>query len=867
MSQFYPIDSDHDDGRAATMKMPREDSVDVGLTVLEKIDLLLRGRYVLTAVLCVMLSGLCGVGAYLAVTPKYTNRGIISIKPVLEHVLYKTENSSMLPMFDAFVGSQVEFMRSQRVLEMAQQAETWKTLGRGLSPEEQAEFAENLQITRPPNSQLILVAFTDPNPTAAQVAVKNVIEAYMRIFGERDALIDNERLRVLEQERTRHTSELRTNRQRQMERSNYLGYEALSNQYQFKIEQLNQIQQQLNEAKLARAASGQTRDASRPPSQGGSDPVAPTDGPVSPPMDDPTSQSSPEGVAVSNKEMDLAQLSTGALSHAGTQTFVDQQVLSPEEIALTDPQMQTLLHQKNSVEAELQTLRLRFGERHPKVIQATTSLGSIKQAIEDRVSIYHQLTINNNLTEQSGSLQTLSEKDLQILISRLQTVYDSSVEETQELGRRKLELENLEEEAKVIRSRLDMTLSRIEQLNVESRMRGRIETITDGQAPETPVNQGKRKQMAVLGAIGGGGLGAVIMLLTGKLDRRLYSSAHAQVTVGEVRLLSVLPIIPQDLSDAENALIAGQSVHHIRSMLQVSSKQGSRKIFAVTSPASGTGKTSLTAALGLSFAGSKSRTLLIDCDLAGGGLSRRLGNVVRASIGMILLQRGCLGDDQLLAAEHAANMTGTTVDQVLLNRGQITQADYDAAVAMQNNSPLGLMDALEGEALDRCIGKTGIENLSILPIGSATSSDISRVSPDALKQLIEQTRQRYDAVLIDTGPVPGSLEAAMVAAAADGVILIVSRGEQEPSARGALTFLQSYGARIEGLVFNRARQWDITRSAFSSSVSRSTRRSGAKPAMPVEMSADATSRTERFGPVAQAVAATSRVFVSDEDIS
>ena len=67
-------------------------------------------------------------------------------------------------------------------------------------------------------------------------------------------------------------------------------------------------------------------------------------------------------------------------------------------------------------------------------------------------------------------------------------------------------------------------------------------------------------------------------------------------------------------------------------------------------------------------------------------------------------------------------------------------------------------------------------------------------------------------VLIDTGPILGSIEATPVCAAADAVILTVARGQQRPLVEKALQHLLSIGARFAGVVFNRAQTRDFERS-------------------------------------------------------
>src|SRR5204863_9112175 len=101
---------------------------------------------------------------------------------------------------------------------------------------------------------------------------------------------------------------------------------------------------------------------------------------------------------------------------------------------------------------------------------------------------------------------------------------------------------------------------------------------------------------------------------------------------GGLTLLGILPNLPDRLTDPAQAATAAHCVHQIRTMLQINSSED-RKVYAVTSASPGDGKTSLTLALGLSFAASGSRTLLIDCDLVGAGLTSRLN--VNAAEGVL----------------------------------------------------------------------------------------------------------------------------------------------------------------------------------------------------------------------------------------
>ena len=85
-------------------------------------------------------------------------------------------------------------------------------------------------------------------------------------------------------------------------------------------------------------------------------------------------------------------------------------------------------------------------------------------------------------------------------------------------------------------------------------------------------------------------------------------------------------------------------------------------------------------------------------------------------------------------------------------------------------------------------------------------------APAALRRLLTEAKKHYEIILIDSGPVLGSIEATPVCAASDGVVLTVSRGQQRPVVEKAIQHLQSIGARFAGVVFNRAQSKDFARS-------------------------------------------------------
>ena len=134
-----------------------------------------------------------------------------------------------------------------------------------------------------------------------------------------------------------------------------------------------------------------------------------------------------------------------------------------------------------------------------------------------------------------------------------------------------------------------------------------------------------------------------------------------------------------------------------------------------------------------------------------------------------------------------------------------------------------------------------------MPVGTADVLYACAVSWGDLKRLLADARRYFDTIIIDSGPILGSVEATTVAPLCDGVIFTVSRGQQPGLVEKALRHLDSIGATLAGFVFNRAQANDFLRSAHASSL-RSINADG----IPTR-SLIGDEATRRFGPLVQSV--------------
>jgi len=95
------------------------------------------------------------------------------------------------------------------------------------------------------------------------------------------------------------------------------------------------------------------------------------------------------------------------------------------------------------------------------------------------------------------------------------------------------------------------------------------------------------------------------------------------------------------------------------------------------------------------------------------------------------------------------------------------------------------------------------ENLDLLPSGPVPPNPSEMLSSDKIKNLWSELRQNYDYVIIDSPPVLVVTDAAILAAQAEGVIMVVKSGQtRNDFAQNARDQLRTANARILGTVIN-----------------------------------------------------------------
>jgi len=249
-------------------------------------------------------------------------------------------------------------------------------------------------------------------------------------------------------------------------------------------------------------------------------------------------------------------------------------------------------------------------------------------------------------------------------------------------------------------------------------------------------------------------LGVGIALLRDRLDERLAGREEFEEVLGA----PVLGIVPKrtgprkrnrtELSVLQNPKTsAAEAYRTVRTNLQHLAGNGDRRIFMVTSPMLGDGKTTVSANLAVALAKTGKRVMAISCDLHRPRLHRFF--------------------------------------------------ELDNAV--------GLTSVLTGQAsVGDAVRRVGSDTLGVLPSGPTVVSPTELLGSDEMERLLVELRGTADFVILDTPPLGAVGDALILAPKTDGVLLVA---DATSTARGAVTFARSQieqvGGKIVGGIYHK----------------------------------------------------------------
>ncbi len=276
------------------------------------------------------------------------------------------------------------------------------------------------------------------------------------------------------------------------------------------------------------------------------------------------------------------------------------------------------------------------------------------------------------------------------------------------------------------------------------------------QPPIAPFKPDKQLNMIlaiVFGLLGGTGLAFFLEYM----DDTVKTKEELQ-KVTDVPLFGVIPNISarrgevtrKDLyAYTQPKSTISEAFRGIRTALSYSSEKRENRLYLVTSSGPKEGKTTITINVATVMAYSGTRTLLIDADL----------------------------------------------------RKPRVHKSFEA------DNSRGLTNVIIGDAApEDVIQSTSIENLDILPSGPIPPNPSELLGRERMRELLEELREKYDRILLDTPPIGAVTDAAVLGRIVDSVILVVHAGKtRKKLIERGLEQLAQIDVEVSGIVLNNLR--------------------------------------------------------------
>ena len=160
------------------------------------------------------------------------------------------------------------------------------------------------------------------------------------------------------------------------------------------------------------------------------------------------------------------------------------------------------------------------------------------------------------------------------------------------------------------------------------------------------------------------------------------------------------------------------------------------------------------------------------------------------------------GDGKTTAASNLAISFALAGRRVLLIDADLRKPSLDKVYGLRREHGLShlLQDLLP---LHQVVQRSKIENLEVITVDPEVPNPGELLSSPRLKELLDEARQTYDVILLDSSPLLAVVDPALIGAIVDGVVL-VARPEtlQHRDVEPILELLSIAGASILGLLVN-----------------------------------------------------------------
>jgi succinoglycan biosynthesis transport protein ExoP len=208
----------HSERKADTTLLPNQSMqiggpMQFGPSVKDIIEWMFRFKWTVLVVSILVAAPLIAA-IWIPFVPKYRAKAEVRVRPIIPYLVFRTEESGKIPLYDSFVNTQVPIIRSvqvlQRVLDQPEVQQTrWyknppksllQKLGKGITPPIE-RLKETLSIAPRQETEIIDVTFTDSNTKDAKLILNTILDQYVKYVREMSDATEDKVYRQLTDQR------------------------------------------------------------------------------------------------------------------------------------------------------------------------------------------------------------------------------------------------------------------------------------------------------------------------------------------------------------------------------------------------------------------------------------------------------------------------------------------------------------------------------------------------------------------------------------------------------------------------------------------------------------------------------------------
>ncbi len=416
--------------------------------------------------------------------------------------------------------------------------------------------------------------------------------------------------------------------------------------------------------------------------------------------------------------------------------------------------LDTLREQQAALKIQVAELGTQFGPSYPKLAQLNNQLKEIDRQLQSE--------INKSVDHLRGQyLAALQRENL------LRDSFEKQKQEANKLNESAIEYSLLKRDVESNRTLYEGLLEKLKEAGVTAGLRSNnFRILAAARVPATPVEPNIPRNLLfalVLGVITGVGWA----FLLENMDNTVRTPEQAQALSG----LPSLGMIPMGSKATSHGSAAGrlaltsskeavetvtqvrpqsqmaESYRALRTSLLLSHLGAPPKVIMVTSARPQEGKTTTSINTAIVLAQKGVRVLLVDADLRRPSVHKTLGMGPRSGLSNVL--------------------TGSTTLQQAITVSPV------------------------------------LPNLFILPAGTPPPNPAELLASSIMRDLIEQLREQYDHIVLDTPPTLSVTDAVVLSPRADATILVIRSGQTTKQAlRRARDILMQVNAHVAGVLLN-----------------------------------------------------------------